>query len=195
MLEAINSALFGLWEKVFSFIPNLVGFIVLLIVGYVIALILGGLVKRLLAPLDSYLDKYEVDKWLPMKLSKLLSILVKYFILLVFLVAGADILAIDAITGFLSDVLLYLPNVFIAVVILAISMVLSNAITPLIKDSRLAKIAKYAIIVFGVSATLSQLGVGEDLIKIILMGLVAGAALAFGLGAKDKVKEYIDKVV
>ena len=195
MLEIVYSSLSILWDKVFAFIPNLVGFLVLLIVGYLVALFLGGVVKRLLKPLDSYINKYQIDEWLPMKLSALLGKLVRYFVLLVFLVAGADILAIEAITVFLSDVLLYLPNVFIAVIILAISLAFSNAVVPLIKDARLAKIARYAIIVFGLSATLTQLGIGEDLIKIVLIGLVAGAALAFGLGAKDKVKEYVDKVL
>jgi flagellar biosynthesis protein FliQ len=194
MKYAIYDALIGLWEQVYQFIPNLIGFLAILIIGYFISAFLGGLIKRAFKRLDTYTEKYGLKQWLPMSFSALLGKLVYYFIFLVFLVAAVDVLKIEAITTFLNQALLYMPNVFIAVVILALGMMIGKAIAPLIKNERLAKVANYATVVFSVMASLSQLGVGERLIEIILMGVVAGSALAFGLGAKDKFKEYIDKL-
>lgn len=104
--------------------------------------------------------------------------------------------------------MLYLPNVFIAVLLLLVGFVISRLVFDLVHASlrgvskntsnTVANVGRWAVIVFVFLVVLNQLGIASDLIRILFGGLVAMVALAgglaFGLGGRDSAKEIIEQV-
>jgi hypothetical protein len=214
--EVFTASFTELWFEFVNLIPNLIGALIILIVGFLVAKSLGRLVGRLLNRiyLDKAVETIGLKKILNkagfnLLVSQALGLLITWFLYAVVLVAAADILGLNQISVFLSDVVLYIPNVIIAVVILLVGIIVSNFFFTLVKEMSLAAglkasdflagVAKWAILVFTFMAALIQLKVATELIQILFTGLVFMLALAggiaFGLGGKDKAREVIDKLI
>ena len=204
-----------IWFEFVGLIPRIIAAIAVFIVGLFIAEGLGRLVAKVVNKL--YVDRaVEVTGFkrilekigFKMEISKALGLLITWFLYAVTLVAAADILGLTQISEFLGSVVLYIPNVIIAVVILIVGIVVSNFVHTLVKETAmaakmrvadfLANVAKWSILVFTFMAALIQLKVATELIQILFTGLIFMLALAggiaFGLGGKDKAKEVLDKL-
>ncbi len=205
--SALQAALTTLLEKISSVLPNIIGAILILIIGSIIAMLLGSLVgtgiKKL--KIDTALEKtllYPVSENLGIKIStsRLFSELVKWFVLIIVFIAAADVANMSQITDFFNEVLLYLPNVFVAVVILLVASLLAtfvaNLITTSFKDELgyLSGIAKFAIFTFAILAAMNQLQISRPLVEILFTGIVATGVLAFGLGGKDVAGDIVKKI-
>ena len=214
-VDVIQGAFADLWVSIILFLPKFVGAIVILIVGVIIASLLGRLVVRIsnIIKLDELAAKLEVKRsfeqaGIKLHIGKLLGWIVKWFFIVVALIATADILQWTEVTGFLRDVVLYLPNVIIAVVILLVGVILANFTFTVVKttveaaklssSAFLAGISKWAILIFAFMAALVQLGIAEDLIRVLFTGLVAMLALAgglaFGLGGRDQATRFLTRL-
>ncbi len=214
--EAITASLQRLWDKIVAFTPELLGALLVLIIGLILSHGLSKLAYKLveMTKVDTLLKKYEGTKKLKeagLKLSfaALIAWIVKWFIIIVTLIAVVDILHLEQVNKFLNEVALYVPNVIVAVVILAIGLVVGQFIYDVVEKSAktahvtkhtadsLAGIAKWSIIVFTLLASLVQLGVAPNLIEILFTGFVAMLALAFGLafglGGKEHASKWLTK--
>ena len=204
---ALQSALNTLLEKISSILPNLIGAILILIVGSIIAMIAGKLITSAVKNLkiDMALEKtvlQPVAQNLGIKLnvSKLFGDLVEWFILIIVFIAAADVAHLTQVTDFFNEVLLYLPNVFVAVIILLVASLLANFVANLITTSfrdelgYLSGVAKVAIFTFAILAALNQLQISRQLVEILFTGIVATAVLAFGLGGKDVASDVVKKI-
>lgn len=213
--EAITTSLFGAWKAFADFLPALIGALIIFVAGWIVAIALGKAVERLIKTMkiDHALRKIGWDRWLgemgiSASISALFGGLVKWFLILVFLMAAADVLQLRQVTQFLDSVLLYLPNVVVAVIILAVVVLVGNFVYRVVKGSTraagvmsatmLAAISKWAIIIFGILAALLQLGIAPSLVNTILIGIVAMLALAgglaFGLGGRDEAALILKKI-
>ena len=120
-----------------------------------------------------------------------------------------DILRLNAVTAFMrEDVLGYLPNVFAAVLILFASVLIANIASKTVvaalrgigsnKTDFFGKLAYYAVVFFGVLATMNQLQIADELVQTLFMGIVfalsLATGLAFGLGGKDTASRYLENV-
>ena len=128
--------------------------------------------------------------------------------IIAFLLAAANILHLDAVSDFLNEVLLYLPNLLVAVIILVITFLFARFMKELVRHSSWAANLKEAglignitwwiIVIFGCLSALYQLKIASNLINIIIGGVVVMIALAgglaFGLAGKDYVKEIIEGI-
>jgi hypothetical protein len=206
----------NLWIGVISFVPALILAIVIFLIGWLIASLIGKAVAHLISllKLDSLLSRTGVDATLSRAGFRLNSAafiggLVKWFIILVFLVASLDILGLTEVTLFLRQVVLvYLPNVIVAAFILLAGSVLAELANKVVrggaaaahaKDSNfLGSVAKWAIWIFTILIALSQLGIASQLIQILFIGVVAMMAIAgglsFGLGGKEHASRVLDRV-
>lgn len=214
--EVLSSTLSGTWDGIVTIVPNLIGAVAIFIVGLFVAEALGRLVAK--ASKKLYVDQAVSTTGLKgilekigfrMEISQALGLLVTWFLYAIALIAAADILGLSQISEFLRSVVLYIPNVIIAVVILVVGTVVSNFIHTLVRETSvaakldsaelLANAAKYAILIFTFMAALIQLGVATSLIQILFTGLVFMIALAggvaFGLGGKDRAKEILEKLL
>lgn len=206
--NSLQKALDGL----LGFLPNLLGFFLILIIGYLIARVVKGILTKVL-------EKVGVDKALHSgpagphveRLSPgaspaaLIAGVVFWFIFLFVLTAAISALKIPAVTLFMNQVLGYLPNVIAAVIIFVIAGVVAAAAgaaaAKLMGDTPTGKVVGTAVpaLVMGIAVfmVLNQLKIAPAIVQITyiaLLGSVAlGAALAFGLGGRDVAARLLDQ--
>jgi hypothetical protein len=216
IMSSLEQSSTELWSDVMSFLPQLIMAILVVIVGWIIASMVGSVVKKLFQKLNlnEALDKAGVDNLtnragLAFKPDVFVGSLVKWFIIIVFLVVAFDILQLQAVTAFMrGEVLGYLPHVFAAVLILFVSMIVAGlagtSLTATLRASNIGqaelfgKITRLIIIVFGIMASLNQLKIAEELVQTLFAGIVfalsLGTGLAFGLGGKEFASQLIAKM-
>ncbi len=215
LTDATVSSLFSVWAGVISFIPSLIGAIIVLIVGLIIASGLGSLVERIVnaIKLDGLLRKLEVETYLQragisLNSGKFFSTLVYWFFIIVFILVAADILRLEGLSQFLKQVVLYVPNILIATLIMLATIIVANFLRSLVKASVMsAKLHAskflgtatwWATVIFGLLAALIQLGIAPTLLNTIITGIVAmfaiAGGIAFGLGGKDYATYLISKL-
>ena len=119
--------------------------------------------------------------------------------------AATNILGLDQVTEFLRTVVFYLPNVIVAAVVLLIGILVAKFLENFVRASVkaaglvsanfLAEAAKWSVFIFSLLIALSQLRVAEDIIRIVIIGVVSAGALAaglaFGLGGVKHADELI----
>ena len=213
---AVVTSLRDLWYQFILYLPNLIAAIVVFFVGWAIAIAVGRLIEKVLVILRinqafeniKGLREAAARAGLKINIPHLLGEIVKWFLILVTLLATADILQLDAVATFLQSIVEYIPNVVVAAVILVIAVILSNFVYRTVaasvsaagfaSASGVAAISKWAILVFAFLAALLQLKVAESLIQTILTAFFAMVALAgglaFGLGGKDMATKWLAKV-
>jgi hypothetical protein len=206
-------ALSDLWYGFASFIPKLIGALIIFIVGWFIAVWLGKLVAEILKRIK--FDKiFENKKWeeamqkaeLKVSMSGFVGALVKWILVIVFLLAAVEILGMAQFAGFLKDIVAWLPNVIVAAAIFVVAAIAADILEKLVKAvvgkmdvkyvNWIGSVVRWSIWVFAILASLSQLGIGSDIIQILVTGFVAliviSGGLAIGLGGKDTAKEMIE---
>ncbi|MBU4331945.1 hypothetical protein KKD19_03195 [Patescibacteria group bacterium] len=205
------------WAKLMSFLPNLIAAIIIFIIGWIVAVVLGTIAKAVVKKLwiDKAIEKLGLVSAIEktgLKLGKFslagaIGWLVKWFIIVVSFSAAVDIMNLTQVNDFLNKVLLYIPNVIVAVIILIIGILLAYVVTAAIERGvktvdiasgpLLIKLTRWAILIFTIMAALVQLKVAPELIQILFTGLVVmvtlAGGLAFGLGGREKAKEIIEK--
>ena len=213
--EAITMSLLGLWERFVDFLPSLIGALLVFFLGLIVAIALGKVAEKLISFLhiDQLIEKMKFgekfkDSGIQIKVSRFFGELVKWFLILVFLMASTDILNLTQVSGFLNSVILYVPNIVIATIILSVAFLFGNFVFHVVRSSTkvagvasasfLAAVAKWAIIIFGLLAALIQLGIAESLINTIFIGLISAFSLAFGLafglGGREEAALLLRKV-
>ncbi|MFH0969236.1 MAG: hypothetical protein V1804_01885 [Patescibacteria group bacterium] len=213
--EAITLSLLSLWDRFVNFLPSLLGALLIFFLGLIVAVALGKVVEKIISLLqiDQLTERMKLgDRFrnagIQLKISKFFGELVKWFLILVFLMAATDILKLTQVSEFLNSVILYIPNIVIATIILSVAFLFGNFVYHAVKSSTriagvmsasfLAAVAKWAIIIFGLLAALIQLGIAVSLVNTIFIGLVAAISLAiglaFGLGGREEAAMILKKV-
>ena len=207
LINSLNQNL----EAILGFIPKLIAGTLVLLIGIVIASIAKQVILAIAKTIkvDSYLNKYGVPElrdgytW-----SNILAEIVRWFVIVIFLVTTADIWGLPRVGTLLNEILLYLPNVFVAVIIALVGFVFARlahdvilaSIKGINKDSAklIATAAQWSINFFVILAVLNQLGVATDLIRILFAGFVGMLALAggiaFGLGGQRNAEEVLNAI-
>ncbi len=212
--DVIVASLQQSWAAVANFVPLFVGAVVIFVIGWVVASALGRLVAEVVKALrvDTLLNQLEVEKALErggMRLNSgaFIGALVKWFLIIVFLLAAANILGLGEVSDFLRQVLFYIPNVVVAALILVIALKVAEVVERAVRASADAAgmrgapvgvMARWAIWVFAVIAALLQLGVATILLQTVVTGLIAMLALAFGLafglGGKEAASSWLERM-
>ncbi len=195
-----------------NFLPNLLIAAVIAIVGWVCGGILGRAVSHLVSMLkiDSALKSAGLSQMLNgvnFSVAKLLGGIIKWGIIVAFLMAATQQVGLDAFAGFLWIIVGYIPNVVVAAMILIASFLLADFVAKAVSSSAKAAgmsagvagaISRYAIIVVGALAALSQLKIASGFTEILFTGLVASVSLAlglaFGLGGRDAAAKMLNKM-
>jgi len=212
--DSILGSLTNVWWSIIQFLPVFLGALIVFIVGWAVAVSLGRLVEHVIKALrvDGVLEQLEFHKVLDRAGVKLnsgafLGGLVRWFLIIVFLLASLDILHLTQVSEFLREVLAFLPQVIVAALILLIAAMVAETVERTAKASIEAAgmksgvvtvVIRWAIWTFAVIAALYQLNVAILLLQTLLTGLVAMLAiaggLAFGLGGKEVAAEILGKV-
>lgn len=212
----MQASLKEIWLGIANFIPNFLAAIIIAVVGWIIGVILFKLVSQLikLAKVDNALRAAGFEKILQKADIKLdsgafVGALVKWFFIIVFLVASFEVLGLTQIVSFLQNVVLgYIPQVIVAVLIILVAAVVSEAMQKLVVSTSKAinsnsanfagKVTKWAIWTFAILVAITQLGIAVTFINTLFTGVIIAVSLAlglaFGLGGQDAASRYIEKI-
>ncbi len=212
--KIIDEPLQKFYDRMLLFLPEILTSFVVFIIGLLLAIILKVISLKILNifKVDKSLERSGVavllQKWgFKSPVSSILSKFIFWTILICFSILSLYLLNIPAVDRILEKFILYLPNIFVATIILIIGYFLSNfvgravliaSVNAGIKISGLiGKLVKITIIILSFTMALEQLGIGRETIiiafAVIFGGIIFALSLAFGLGGKDLAKEYLEK--
>ncbi len=211
MFEPTQEVITRFWSKFTNYLPNFFAGLLILSIGLLLSSLLKKIFLTLLTfiKLEKILEKTklitraEVNLW-----EQILGEILKWTVILLFLIPTLEVWGLSKATIVLNQFLFYLPNVIVAVIIGFIGIILANLASQLVSHSiktfgqtsatTLAVFSKSTIIFFTVLIILNQLGVAQDLIRILFTGIITMLALAgglaFGLGGKDLAKELLEQL-
>src|SRR3954468_6353722 len=204
LLEPLQNAL----STFLSYIPQLIGAIIILVIGYIVAKVLQAVVGRVLQAIgfDGWMEKGGIKHFFDRAETNqtphsILGKLVFWFVFIIALTMAADALGIPQVSAVLGQLIAYIPNIIAAILILILAALLANFLSGIVRGATgsdlLASVARYAIIVYAAFAALTQLGIAVQLTAntfLILLGAVALAgALAFGIGGMDVARDILQK--
>jgi len=201
--------------KVMAYLPVLLGALVILIVGWIVAKAIRRIVDWLLKTVrfDTMADKAGISEVLRKgnlrtNAREVVSGLVYWLIMIMVLVMVVNALGLPKASEVLASLFAYVPRVIAALFVLVVAMFLANFVSGIVstaaenanlpKPQLLAGISRWAIIIFAVTISLGELGIGTLLVtttfNIILGGICLALALAFGLGGKDAAARYLEEL-
>lgn len=214
--EILVSSFESVLEGVLGVIPNLIVALIVVLLGWVVGAGLSKVVEQVIksVKLDKALASAGVDSLVSkagfkLNSGRFLGELIKWFTIVVFLITAFDILGLNQVNDFLTGVVVgYIPQVFAAVLILLVAVVIADALQKTVVASAkaadmrsanfLGSVTKWSILVFATLAALVQLGIGAIFIQTLFTGVVVALSVAFGLsfglGGRDAASEVITKM-
>jgi hypothetical protein len=198
-VDVLQQSFANLLANVINFIPSLVFAVIIFMVGWFIGSLLGRVIAQAVrsVKVDQALRSAGVGDVVSragytLDSGAFLGELVKWFIIIVFLMWALQVLALTPVTLFLQQIVVsFLPQVIVAVLIVLIGAVLAelaqNVVTGAARAAGIRSagfagtLARWAIWVFAIAVALSQLGIGAQYFQTLFMGIVVALALAFGL--------------
>src|SRR5215217_7932472 len=197
LLQPLQNAL----STFLSYLPQVVGAIIILIIGYIVAKVLQAVVGRVLQSIgfDGWMERGGIKQFFDRAQTNytpatVIGLLVFWFVFIIALTMAADALGIPQVSVVVGPLIA-------AILILILAALLANFLSSIVRGATgsdlLASIARYAIIVYAVFAAITQLGIAVELTAptfLILLGAVAlAAAIAFGIGGTDVAREILQK--
>jgi len=215
-LDVFVASITSFWTELARFIPQLLAALALLFIGWLLAKIARTGIMRLLkllnfdrvaerSGLEAFLKQAELD----VSVSTMLGNLVYWLIILVMIVTVANSLGLHMVADLFNKVVLYIPNVIVAILVLVFGTILARFINRIVfawlnnvgfsGALTVSTFSEYAMIIFVFFIALEQLQIASELITAafaIAFGAVGLAfAIAFGLGAKDWAARVVDQAV
>ena len=212
--EAMMTSITGALILFLGTLPKVIGFIIILVVGWFIA----GLIAKALAAVlrkvhfnelatrsgfSGFIDQMGIK----CDAAGFLAETIKWFVRLLTLIVAFDALGLPAVSGVLHQLLLWIPNLIVALVILVIAGLAANALSKLVRGATakagfsnpdfVANVASIAVWGFGIIAAVNQIGIATTLVNTLFMGFVGAlalaAGLAFGLGGRETAGEIVSE--
>lgn len=212
--ESLSLTLANLLTSIFAFFPRFLAALVIFMFGITVArwikklvitslerIRLGNEVEK--TPIHSFLKNADVTT----KIEVIIANVIYWIIILVVLQTSITLLGLSAVSDILNRILLYIPNIFSAILILFFGVLLAGLAETLVKGAikavdgksarMLGTVTSYLVMVVAVLASISELGIAQAFITTLFTGFVASIAialgLAFGLGSKDTVSKIMDE--
>ncbi|MBR5800006.1 MAG: mechanosensitive ion channel [Lachnospiraceae bacterium] len=204
-IAAISAPAKAVVTSIFDMVPSILAAIVIIAAGLFIAKLVSKLLESLLAGVgaDSLVEKITGNAEKKISLSKVISAVVKYVLVIIFLVQGINVLNLPVLTEIGAAVISYMPAVLSAVIILAIGIFAANTVEALIVKkfpaakgwALTAKVAVYVLVAF---LCLSQLGVATTIVEttfvLIIAAVAVAVAIAFGVGGRNFAANTLEKL-
>jgi len=202
------------WTQLASFLPKLAAAIVMLVVGWGVAKFIRRIAIRLLRLLrvDLLAERSGVEDFLiqggvRLTAVTILANLLYWLILLTVILAVLIVLGLPAAAELFNRIILYIPNVFVAVLVLMFGSLFARLVKGAVYayinnvgiegSAALSTAAYWAVLVFVVSIALEQLSIGGQVLisafQIAFGALCLALALAFGLGGRQWAGKILDR--
>jgi hypothetical protein len=198
------------WARIATFLPKLVAFLLILVIGYFVAKLLARL-------LNGVLERVGFDRWverggLKQALARskydpsdILSRIAFWAVFLFVLQLAFGVFGPNPISELIHGIIAFLPNIFVAILILVIAGALARAATDILGSTLsgvsggawMARGAGIAILAIGVFAALNQLNIAPEVVNglfyAILAVLVGSAIIAVGVGGIPTMRQYWER--
>lgn len=196
------------FQTLVSYIPQLIGALIILLIGYIIARIVRWVITAVLTKIgfNSWMDNAGVGGFLSrMGTDKtaagLLGIVAFWFIFVMFLTMFAEALGVPAISNFLNQLISYIPSIFAAIAILFLAALLGNFLSSIVRGATgsdiLASVTRYLILIYAAFIALTELGIAASLtggtFLILLGGLALAGGIAFGWGGRGIAEDLLNR--
>ncbi len=214
--DVFNASLQSLWWGFVQFTPKLVLAVVFFVIGWALGSLVSKAFEHVFVALkiDNLLHSVKVDDFfrragMNLNSGYFIGQVVKWFVVIIFLLPSLSLIGLDYIASFLKDdVLGFLPRVLVAAFILIIATIVSDFLSKAVmagsramnfrSTNMLGSLVKYTIWIFAFIIALGQLGVAEGYMNTLFAGIIGmlavAGALAFGLGGKDAAARLIAKL-
>ncbi len=208
-------ALLNLWQGTINFVPRLVGALVIFFIGWIVAMAVQKIVAEILKAIrfNSLFEKGSMKVAMEranvkVDASAFIGAIIKWVLVFAFILAAVEVMGFVQFAEFLRDVLGYLPNVVIAVLMLAAAVIIADISEKIVRvavegakvgyGNLAGSIVRWSIWIFAILAILYQLKIVPELIQTLLTGIVAliviAGGLAFGLGGKDVAADILENI-
>jgi mechanosensitive ion channel-like protein len=198
------------WSNVATFVPKLAAALVILLVGYLVAKAVAGILNKVLERVgfDRVVERGGVRQVLARSrydASDLLAKLVFWTIMLLVLQLAFGVFGANPVSDLLRGLIAYLPNIFVAILILVIAAAVARAVTDLLANllsamqggRLLARGAGVAVLVFAVFAALDQLQIAPRIVTglwyALLAAVVGSVIVAVGGGGIRTMQRYWER--
>ncbi|MGD9576823.1 MAG: hypothetical protein AB7Y74_01080, partial [Syntrophorhabdus sp.] len=202
------------YEKLLDFLPNLITSLILLVIGVLLGIFVKWIFHRIFRTmnLDALSQKSGMRDALSRSgfrepLSLVLSRILKWLTIITFIIVAMQNLSIPTVEHLIDRMFLYLPNIFIAALILILGYILGNFFgrasiiasvnAGMTSAGLIGKAVKATVFILSCTMALEQLGIGKETIiiafAIVFGGIVFAFSIAFGFGGKDMAKNYLRK--
>ena len=213
--DAMVASFAGALALIVAALPKILAFALILLIGWFLATlvekVVAGILRTVhfnnLARRSGFAD-FVQRLGIETDASGFIGAVSKWFVRLIALVVAFDALGLPAVSDVLRQLLLWLPNLVVAVVMLVIGGLAANALANLVRASTgkagfsnpnaIAKVAQVAVWAFAIVVAVNQLGIAQTLVNTLFMAVVGAmalaAGLAFGLGGRDTAGEIVRNV-
>jgi len=204
--ETLMASFRDAFSMILSAIPRILGFIIVVAIGWFVSTLLARAVTGLLRAIrfDELARKSGLADFLA-KMSTgtdpagVVAGLVKWLVRIVVLLVAFDVLGLPAVSDVMRQLLLWLPNLVVAIFVLFIGGIAARALGNITRGATaesgfrnpetLANVVRTTVWAFAIVVAINQLGIATNLINTLFTGFVGALAvalgLAFGLGGRD----------
>jgi small-conductance mechanosensitive channel len=204
--DALMASFRDAFSMILSAIPRILGFIVIVAIGWFVSSMLARGVTRLLRVIrfDELMQKSGLADFMTKMgtgtdSAGIVSGLVKWLVRIVVLLVAFDVLGLPAVSDVMRQLLLWLPNLVVAIFVLFIGGIAARTLGNIVRGATaeagfanpetLANITRTTVWAFAIVVAINQLGIATNLINTLFTGFVGALAialgLAFGLGGRD----------
>ena len=212
--QTFVASLYGILGMLLRGLVKLIGFLLIIVIGWFISSLVAKAIVAVLRTIhfNELADKLGLGSFArrmgnQTDASQLVADVAKWLIRVVVLVVAFAALGIPAFSVVLSQLLLWLPNLAVAIVVLIVGGLAANGIGELVRGATaearftnpevLANVARAAVWAFAIVIAVNQVGVASTLVNTLFMGFVGAVALAaglaFGIGGQKLAAELLDK--
>ena len=198
------------WSNVATFLPKLAAALVILLVGYLVAKTVASILNKVLERVgfDRVVERGGLRQVLARSNydpSDLLAKLVFWTIMLLVLQLAFGVFGANPVSDLLRGLIAYLPNVFVAIVIIVLGAAIARAVTDLLANllgavqggQLIARGAGIAVLVFAGFAALDQLQIAPRIVTglwyALLAAVVGSVIVAVGGGGIRTMQRYWDQ--
>jgi hypothetical protein len=212
--DAFRVSLLGLWSGFISTFPRILIAIIIFILGWIVATTLAKLITAAIdaLKLDRLFNSAGANEALAragwkLHIGGIIGWLVKWLVVIAFFTWAVGILGLNQVNVFLQNIVSYIPQVIIAVLILVAGTILADFVRKVVSGSAavanvrsarmIGSVAYYAIWILSIVTALDKLGIfgyfGQILFTGIVLMLSLALGLAFGLGGKDAAARFVNR--
>jgi hypothetical protein len=212
--DSLRASLTNALAIFFAAIPRIIAFLVIVLIGWFIAGLLARGTAALLRAMNfndvarrSGFSDFVQSMGVRTDAASAIATVVRWFVRLIALVVAFDALGLPAVSDVLRQLLLWLPNLVVALVVLVLGGLAATALSRLVRGvtaqagfnnpDLIATIARGAVWAFAIVVAVNQLGIATTLINTLFIGVIGAVALAlglsFGLGGRDMAARVVER--